>query len=347
MKYTNVFIESMGYELAPVVVTSSELEARLAPVYERFHFPRGQLEAMTGIHERRWWRPGFRVGDGAIAAGKKALAAARISANDIGAVVYAAVCRENFEPATACRVAHALGVDGDAAIFDIGNACLGVINGIMDVANRIELGQIRAGLVVACETAREINDIAIAKLANETRIEAFSRSLATLTGGSGAVAVLLTNGALSRERRRQVLGGVMRASCEHHDLCKWGIAPDGSGAFEQFATTDASAVLRHGVALGVRTWQSFLEELDWTPSTIDKVVCHQIGKSHQETMLKALGVPSEKDFITYPYLGNTGTVALPISAALADEREFLKRGNRVAFLGIGSGLNCLMLGLTW
>jgi 3-oxoacyl-[acyl-carrier-protein] synthase-3 len=64
-------------------------------------------------------------------------------------------------------------------------------------------------------------------------------------------------------------------------------------------------------------------------------------------MLKALGIAREKEFCTYPYLGNVGTVSLPITAALAEDRDFLQPGDRVAFLGIGSGLNCLMLGLEW
>ena len=42
-----------------------------------------------------------------------------------------------------------------------------------------------------------------------------------------------------------------------------------------------------------------------------------------------------------------GTVSLPLTAALAEDREFLEPGDRVAFLGIGSGLNCMMLGLEW
>ena len=55
----------------------------------------------------------------------------------------------------------------------------------------------------------------------------------------------------------------------------------------------------------------------------------------------------DKDFTTFAYLGNMGTVSLPITAALAAERDVLEPGNEVAFLGIGSGLNCLMLGLEW
>ena len=42
-----------------------------------------------------------------------------------------------------------------------------------------------------------------------------------------------------------------------------------------------------------------------------------------------------------------GTVSLPLTAALAEDRGFLEPGDRVAFLGIGSGLNCMMLGVEW
>src|SRR5215212_9069814 len=216
MKYTRVFIDAIGYELPPVVVTSTELEARLRSVYQALRIPQGQLEALTGISERRWWEPGYPLSQGAIAAARKALAAGNVKPQDVQVLIYAAVCREQFEPATACRVAAALGINREAAVYDLSNACLGVLNGIVDVANRIELGQVRAGLVVSCETAREINDTIIEDLLRCRSLEVFKTSLATLTGGSGAVAVLVTDGSFSKERRR-LLGGTNLAAPQHHN----------------------------------------------------------------------------------------------------------------------------------
>ena len=46
MKYSRVYVESVGYELAPIVVTSTELENRLKPMYDALHIPPGQLEAL-------------------------------------------------------------------------------------------------------------------------------------------------------------------------------------------------------------------------------------------------------------------------------------------------------------
>ena len=347
MKYSKVYIESFGYELAPVVVTSTELEARLEPLYKSLHFAPGQLQALTGIRERRWWEPGFPLSKGALAAAKKALAAAEVSPSDIGALLYTGVCREQFEPATACRVAAGLGISGNAAIFDLSNACLGVLNGILEVANRIELGQIRAGLVVSCESARDINDIMIARMLEDRSMENFASSLATLTGGSGAVAVLLTDGSFSQSGRRRLRGGITQAAPEHHRLCLWGVNPDGKGNFIQSMSTDAVNVMNYGVGLGKQTWAQFLPEVGWKSDDIDRVVCHQVGSAHQTAILKTLGISEEKDYTTYEFLGNMGTVSLPLTAALADERDVISAGERVAFLGIGSGLNCLMLGVDW
>src|SRR3954447_3941076 len=240
MRYSRVYLDAIGYELPPIVVTSRELEARLRPVYQALHLPEGQLEALTGIVERRWWEPGFPLSQGATLAARKALARSNVRPQDIEVVIYAAVCRESFEPATACRVAAALGVSPNAAVYDLSNACLGVLNGIVDVANRIELGQIRAGMVVSCETAREINDTVIEDLLRCRSLEVFRTSLATLTGGSGAVAVLVTDGSFGLEGRRRLMGGTNLAAPQHYNLCQWGLttaAAIGDAIGEKVITT--------------------------------------------------------------------------------------------------------------
>ena len=349
--YHRVFLTALGYELGPEVVTSAELEERLAPVYRQLNIHPGQLEAWTGIAERRWWQPDSRLSAGATAAARKAVAKTAVQASDLGVVIYAGVCRENFEPATACAVADALGVRGGASVYDLSNACLGVLNGMLDIANRIELGQIRAGLVVSCETAREINEIMLARLVAEARdgigMERFADAVATFTGGSGAVALLLTDGSFAGAKGHRLLGAVSQVAPEHHRLCRWGLEPVNGLQHAQFMSTDSVSVLKYGVELGRQTWQVFLKELGWTAAQVDRVICHQVGSSHQDAILKSLQVPKEKDYPTYRFLGNMGTAALPVTAAIADERGVLKAGQRVGFLGIGSGLTCLMIGLEW
>jgi len=359
MRYSRVFIDSFGYELGPCVVTSAELEEQLAAVYDSLHIQPGQLEHITGIRERRYWEPGYTVTQGATAAAAKALTGSPVPPDALEMLIYGGVCREHFEPATACHVAAGLQQAGysippSAHIYDVGNACLGVLNGMLDIANRIELGHIRAGMVFSCETARDIVATTIARLDGAPGMDEFKAAIATLTGGSAAVAMILSDGSFGEAGRRRLRGAVVEAAPEHHMLCRWGLEahPDGQAegaeaSLRQFASTDARAVLEHGVTLGERTWEEFLREMEWQVADVDRTVCHQVGSAHRGVMLSRMGLEPAQDFTTYEYLGNTGTAGLPVAAALAHERGFLQPGHRVGLLGIGSGLNCMMLGVDW
>lgn len=347
MRWDNVCVEGIGVSLPEHRVSTRELEERLRPVYKKWGLAPGQLEALTGIRERRWWpEDGVSLSGAATDAARDALTEAGVEPSEIGVVIYAGVNRENLEPATACPVAHHLGVPPEALVLDVSNACLGVLNGMALVANMIELGQVRCGLVVAAETAREIADDTIARILDDPTHATFRTCLASLTGGSGAVAVVLTDSRDSLSGRRLV-GGAAVAAPQHHTIARWGPAHGVLGRAPWVMETDATAVLSHGVDLGRRTWERFLPELGWTETEVDKVICHQVGSGHRDAVLPSLGIDVSKDFSTFPTLGNMGPVALPATAAIASSQGFLSPGDRVAFLGIGTGLNCMMLGLLW
>ena len=346
MRYSRVTLETIGYELAPNVVTSAALEERLAPVYEALKLPSGQIEMLTGLRERRFWNPGQTMADGAARAGRKALAAAGVDAGDIGLVIYGGVCRDNLEPATACAVADALGIRGNAVVHDLCNACLGVMNGIFHAANAIELGQVEAALVVSCESARQIVDLTIDRMLKDPTMDTLKTSMATMTGGSGAVGLVLTRSGRSKGGHR-VVGGLIRSAPEHHGLGRWGPDTGIPASGPQVMETDAAGTLEHGVVLSGQTYRAFLPEVGWPADGPDRVICHQVGMGHRAAVLHSFGIPLERDFSTFEYLGNIGTVSLPLTAAIAEERGFLERGQRVGFFGIGSGLNCLLLGLEW
>lgn len=346
MRYSKIKIAGFGYQLPPNIITSEDLEIRLAPVYEKLYLQPGQLEALTGISERRFWDVDFKLSEGAIRSGQLALGNANLSAENIDMLIYAGVCRENLEPATACAVAHGLNLGADTQIYDVSNACLGVLNGMVQIANAIELGQIRAGMVVSCESARQIVDMTIERMLASHDMEIFKETIATLTGGSGAVAVVLCDASMA-PKGHKLLGGVAKSATRHHELCTWGPDTGIPASGPHIMRTDSVGVLKHGVALGIETFQAFRKELGWPDHLPDKVICHQVGSAHQRTILESIGIDESKDFTTYRFLGNIGTVSMPITAVIASERDFLQSGDNVGFLGIGSGLNCIMLGIEW
>lgn len=345
MRYQHVCVEAFAHTLPPHVVTSDEIEARLAPVYERLGLPAGRLELMTGIQERRFFDPGARVGRISVQTAQRAIEASGIERRYLGALVHGSVCRDQLEPATACGVHHALGIPESSLVLDLSNACLGILNGMMLVADLIELGRIRAGVVVGTEDGRPLVEGTIDALLNSPELTRndIKRDFASLTIGSGSAAVVLCDRKLSRTGHR-LLGGACRADTRQHELCEGGAEQQTAGLRMQ---TDSEAMLHAGVELAAATWNDTRHVLGWENSDVDRVFTHQVGRAHRKLLMERLGLEPSLDFPTVEYLGNTGAAALPMAVSLGIEQGRLETGHRVAFLGIGSGLNSAMLGLEW
>ena len=90
-------------------------------------------------------------------------------------------------------------------------------------------------------------------------------------------------------------------------LCTWGPDSGIPASAPLIMRTDSVGVLKHGVALGIETFREFRRRLHWPDDKPDKVICHQVGSTHQRTILESIGIDERKDFSTYRYLGNIGT----------------------------------------
>jgi acyl-CoA:acyl-CoA alkyltransferase len=343
MHYRHVCLESLGYSLPDEIVTSDQIEQRLAPLYHRLRLPEGRLELMSGIRQRRLWPRGMRPSEQSIVSGRRAIEAAGIDPREIGCLVHGSVCRDFLEPATACSVHHALGLPEQCQIYDVSNACLGLLNGILQVANLIELGQIRAGLVVGTEDSRSLLESTIDQLNRDESLtrESVKPAFASLTIGSASAAVLLVH--KDQSRTGNLLGAAaVRAHTSHHALCQGGMESEGV-----LMQTDSEKLLEEGLATGVSTFADFLAAGQLSRDQLQRTICHQVGGTHRKLMLQSLSLPIERDYVTYPWLGNTGSVALPVTLALAIESGFVQAGEQVALLGIGSGINSIMLAVQW
>jgi acyl-CoA:acyl-CoA alkyltransferase len=348
MRYSKVCIEALAYTLPSEIVTSEELESRLAPLYDRLRLPQGRLELMTGIRERRFWPPGMLPGEMSVETAAKALDAACIDRQDVGALIHGSVCRDFLEPATACGVHHRLGLGSHAVVYDVSNACLGILNGAIQLANMIELGQIRAGVVVGTESARPLVETTIAALNGDRALtrETVKSAMASLTIGSASAAIVLVDVRLSRTKNR-LLAATARAHTAGHALCHSGRDEAVSGGMQPLMQTDSTRLMEEGIAAGVATFEDFLQDAGWSRDDIDKTFCHQVGAAHRKLLLESLALDPRCDFPTFETLGNTGSAALPLTMALGIERGHLRPREHAALLGIGSGINTLMLAVDW
>jgi len=339
VRFTNVAVEALGYELAPHKISSNWLEDQLSDTMQRLGFPKGRLEQLSGIRERRFWDQGTRPSEVATLAARKALAAAEVDPSAIGVVINTSVCQDFLEPSTACFVHRNLGLSPRAINYDVRNACLGFLNGMAIAAMMIEAGETQYALIVDGEGAQDAVMSTIERLQRpETTMQDFRNNFATLTLGSGGAAMLLAHTSVAK-RGHRLNGVVSLAATEHNELCL---------GMPNYMKTDAGALLVAGVQLAAETWSLAQESLaNWSDDQIALYAPHQVGARHMAATAEALGITPSKLYLNFPVLGNIGPAALPISLAQAAETGRLNPGDHVGLLGIGSGLNCSMLSLTW
>lgn len=348
MRYQNVCLEALACTVPEEVVSSADIEARLEPAYRRLRLHEGRLELITGIVQRRFWPPGTRPSAVSALTAEKALRMAGWDKRDVGVLVHGSVCRDCIEPATASFVHDRLGLPPQCMAFDISNACLGLMNGVLHVANAIELGQIRAGLVVGTESARHIVENTI-RLLNEapriSRAEA-KRALATLTLGSGSAAILLVHRDWSRTGNR-LLGGTAWTRSQACHLCIGGEDPSIGTDSELLMWTDSEQLMHQAIQTCKEAFPSFLEATGWSAGQIDRVFCHQVSRAHRELLIETLGIDPAIDYPTVEFLGNTGAVAVAMTAAIGVHLGAVKPGDHVGLWGAGSGINVIGLGIDW
>jgi len=338
MQFKNVVIQSLAAVDAPVEMSSAEIGAQLLPAIERLGLRKGLIEELSGIRNRRFWDNGTQPSDAATMAAQQAIEEAGIDKNKIGVLINTSVCRDYLEPSTACLVHGNLGLHERCLNFDIGNACLAFLNG-MDVAARmIERGEVEYALIVDAESSRPITEATIERLLQPGVEEAqFRAEFASLTLGSGAAAMVMCRRELA-PRGHSYLGSVTRAATEFNKLCY--------GQMDRMVT-DTKTLLTEGLKLATKTFAAAREKLGWVVGELDQFIIHQVSKAHTDSLMKVLGLDPDKIFRIYPELGNIGPAAVPIALAKAVATGKIKRGNRVALLGIGSGLNCSMAEIVW
>lgn len=339
MLYENVCIEGMGYVIPDNVITTAWLEEQIAPVYQALGIPNGYIERLTGIKERRWWDEGTAVSQAAAWAGERVLQNTGIDPGEVQCLINASVCRDYIEPATATFVHKHLGLPPTAMNFDMINACLGFVNAMMVAANMIELGQIDTAMIVAAEDPREgqlatITDL----LENIPSKDALRDNLASFTLGAASVAMILRHKSKSKSGKR-LLGGYFYGNTNFNHLCV---------AQTKWMRTDSSTLMREGAKVVIKAFEAFKRELAWTDALIDKVFTHQVSEPQRIfSMYHILKLPEGIDYPTLSYLGNTASVAAPISMAIGVDNGFVQDGDRVCMMGVGSGINSLIAGIQW
>lgn len=338
MIFKNVVIQAVAAIEPPIRVTSRELSERLKPTMQRLGIRTDLLEELSGIVARRLWNQGTLPSDAATLAAEKVIAQSQVDRQRIGIIINTSVCRDYLEPSTACIVHGKLGLSESCINFDVGNACLAFVNGMDIAARMLEREEIDCALIVDGESSGPITEATIKRLLGpDIDMKQFRAEFASLTLGSGAAAMIMARRELVPQGHRY-LGSVSRSATEFNTLCR--------GQMDQMMT-ETKILLAEGLKLAARTFQAASIALGWVAGELDQFVIHQVGKVHTESLVKLLGLDPRKVHAIYPEMGNVGPASVPMVLAHALELGRIRRGDRVAVLAIGSGLNCSMAEIVW
>ena len=337
-RYTDIAISGLEHVDGTVVVTSPEIDDQLAGMYERLGQPSGLLQSLAGIEERRFWEHDVQPSDAATLAAEKLLANTDVHRDDIGILISTSVCRDYIEPSTASIVHGKLGLSHTALNFDVGNACLGFLNGLSIVAAMIERGEVKHGIVVDGEDSRLVIEKTIERLAADTSTEEMYREqFSTLTLGSGGAAMLLS-AVDETDSQRRFIGGLSRSATEHYMLCVG--QPDEM-------KTDTRGLLMAGLDVAKESYQDAYSQFGFQDESVDLYAIHQISEVHTQMVGDILGLSHDKIPRIFPMFGNTGPASIPMVLSKEKDAARLGDGQRIVMLGMGSGINASAYELIW
>ena len=338
MHFHHVAIAGLSHIDAPRRITSQDINQQLAPTFQRLGMTTNVLEDIAGIHARHLWEPGTLASDVALAAGKKALDDAGISPSQLGLVINTSVSRDYLEPSMASIVAGGLGVSSKCLNFDIANACLAFVNGMDMAARMIEREEIDYALIVNGETSEQVYVKTIERLLSpDATADQVRSEMAALTLGSGAAAMVLCHPRLAPNGPRYV-GSVSRSATQWNTLCRGNI---------DRMETDTRGLLSEGIKLAMETFAAAREELGWKAEQFSEFAVHQVSRVHTQAMVESAGLDPSKIMTIFGEHGNIGPASIPIVMSKLRDEKRLKKGEHLALLGIGSGLNCTMAHIIW
>lgn len=315
---STVEIISTASYLPPTIVSNDDL-SKLVDTTDEW------ITTRTGIKNRRFAEEESNV-DMATKAAQKALTQSGINPFDLCCCLVASFTPDNVTPSIACDVHRRLSLPKEVMAFDINAACSGFVYGLK-IANALLAQTPNKYLLFICSE----------KVTNY--LDMNDRTTCVLFG-DGAAAVVLRNNETSN-----MYSSFGTIGHETAIICK--SRPDKATSSIPYLHMDGKAVFRFAVATIQHTIKDLLEQANLTIDQIDHIVCHQANMRIIAHVYKKMTIPPEKFYMNVQEYGNTSAASIPIALNEMNEKNLLKKGEKILCIGFGAGLTWGGVLITW
>jgi 3-oxoacyl-[acyl-carrier-protein] synthase-3 len=299
------YLRAFGHHLPPRTITNTDL-------HQRTGRDPASIEKTSGILERRYAAEGESVADLGLAAANACLANAKLTANDIGLILFSSGSAERAFPGPASVLAQKLGLTTTPAI-DIPIASAGSLVAIAfaaDLAPRY--GNI---LVVASEImSRRISD---------------ADPDTAILFGDGAGACIVSNEPTPSALR----------------IADFILATDGNYA-DALQLQHGGAIQMKGLDVIIqasrkipRSIEDLLTRNQLKPSDVSLFLMHQANVNLIRKVATALSVPEDRFFRNIQRYGNTSSASLLIAASEWRAANPAPPTTPIVFAVFGAGFN--------
>lgn len=293
------------------------------------------IRTRTGIAERRYAAPNEAASDMAVAAAKKALAAAQVEPKDIDLIICATMTMDYIIPSTAALIQRALGAD-KAGGFDLSSACSGFVLSSSVAAGYIKTGAARNVLVVGSEKMSTVMDPT-------------DRTTAVIFADGAGAAVLQPD----PEGRSDVLA--VRHGVKG-DVDVLSVPAGGSRNPPSIETVTnrmhyVKMAGRETFKFAVKTFSSLIDETcadaGITPDDLKVIVPHQVNQRIIEAACERSNISMSKCVINIDRVGNTSAASVGIALDEAVRSGRIERGDLFLMVAFGAGLSWASALVRW
>ena len=317
-----VEIAGLASSLPEKIVTNLDLE-KLVDTSDEW------IQKRTGIRQRHIMTQETTTGMAADAA-RQAIQNAGIDPSQIGLIVACTITGDYVTPSMASHVQRELGIE--CAAMDISAGCTGFVYALVTASSLMETLGAQAALVVASEALSKITD--------------WSDRTSCVLFGDGAGAVVL-----KRSDAEHLGCAVLEGTPDKDDVlsCRW--EPRETPFSEpklskkEYLHMKGKEVFTYAVGAIEDVLKKLLVKCGDKPFT--KVIPHQANVKIIDYIIRNMHFDPDQFFLNIDKYANTSSATIPIAMCDAAQQGWLRKGDRVALVGFGSGLTCGGVVIDW